>query len=65
MELESFISQYLIWFAILVDAMLQQLNRAFTRWAMMDLAAGNGSAVIVQVAYHPLILLSHFEVCLP
>jgi hypothetical protein len=65
MELCSLIRQYLVQLAILVDAILQQMDGMFACWGVMDIAAWNESTVIVQVTDHPFIFLSHLEVSLP
>ena len=65
MELCSLIRQYLIWLAILVDAIFQQMGGVFSCGVVMDLAAWNESSVIVQVTDHPFVFLSHLEVSLP
>ena len=65
MELRSLIRQYLVRLAILVDAILQQMDGMFACWVVMDIAAWNESTVIVQVTDHPLVLIGHLEVSLP
>ena len=62
MKLCSLISQYLIWLAILMDTVFQELDGTFSRRIVMDLTAWNESAMVVQVANHPFIAIGHFEV---
>jgi len=62
MILGSLVSQDLIRLTMFMNAIFQQLDGVFTCRVVVDLAAWNISAVIVQVAYHPFICLGHFEV---
>ena len=65
MELSSLVSQYLIRLTVLMDAILQQMDGMFPRRVVMNLAAWNESAVVIQVTDHPFIVYGHLEVCLP
>ena len=62
MELRALIGQDLVWLTVLVDAVLQEPHGVFVCGVVVDLAAWNVSAVIIQVAYHPFIVIGHFEV---
>jgi hypothetical protein len=62
MELGSLVCQYLVWFTVLVDAILKEMDSLLACRIAMDLAAWNVSAVVIQVTDHPFIAIGHLEV---
>ena len=64
-KLSTLIRQYLVRLAVLVDAILQEVDSTFPRAVVVDLAAWNKSNMIVQLGDHPFVLICKLEVPLP